>query len=189
MRIGSRYRGSSGWWGMVTLIATEAFLFIYLLFTYAYFAIENGRAWLPAELPSFKLAGPNTLILLASSGVVWWAERQMRQDKRRRTLMALIAALILAGIFFTVQLMEWKSKPYQLASTSYASVYFTITGFHLAHVLLGFVILALLAVWTAKGLFDDVRMAPLSIGIAYWHFVDAVWLVVFFVVYITPRFG
>jgi len=190
MRQGSLYRGSSGWWGVVTLIVTEAFLFAYLLFSYYYFAIEEGQKWLPAELPSFRLSGPNTLILIASSGVAWWTERELHQrDNRLRALAGLIGAIFLGAAFVAIQILEWKSKPFGPSSNSYGSIYFTVTGFHMAHVAAGLVMLAVLALWTGLGLFDRSRMAPVSIGVAYWHFVDVVWLTVFFTFYVTPRFG
>ncbi len=49
--IGSLDRRASGWWGMLTLILTDGFLFAYPLFSYYYFAVQHGRAWLPPELP------------------------------------------------------------------------------------------------------------------------------------------
>jgi cytochrome c oxidase subunit 1/cytochrome c oxidase subunit I+III len=78
-------------------------------------------------------------------------------------------------------------KPFGLSSHSYGSLYFTVTGFHMAHVLVGLLILGLLLFWSALGYFDRARMAPVSIGGVYWHFVDAVWLTVFFTFYVTPH--
>ena len=57
--VGSVGRRASGWWGMLTLVLTEAFLFAYLFFSYYYFAVQYGRTWLPAELPSFWFSVPN----------------------------------------------------------------------------------------------------------------------------------
>ena len=63
--VGSTDGREMGWWGMMTVIATEASLFGYLLFGYYYFAAQFGRAWLPDELPEFRLSLPNTVILIA----------------------------------------------------------------------------------------------------------------------------
>jgi heme/copper-type cytochrome/quinol oxidase subunit 3 len=57
------------------------------------------------------------------------------------------------------------------------------------HVIAGVIGLAAMLVWSIKGYFDRVRYAPIQIGSLYWHFVDAVWLCVFFTFYITPRLG
>lgn len=187
--IGSANRRASGWWGMLTLIVTEAFLFIYLLFSYYFFAIQHGRYWLPAELPSFHLSGPSTAILLLSSITMWWAERGARKDSLFRLGMGLLCSILLGAIFASIQLYEWSIKPFSFDSDSYGSLYFVITGFHLVHVLGGLLIMTTLLAWTLLGYFDKQRHAPITIGAVYWHFVDAVWLTVFFTFYITPYLG
>ena len=187
LSVGSIERRASGWWGMLTLILTEAFLFAYLLFSYYYFAVQYGRPWLPAELPSFRLSGPNTAILLLSSVAVWFGERGMRRGSRWRGILGLLVGLALGVVFVGIQLREWMDKPFGLASHSYGSLYFTVTGFHMAHVLVGLLVLGALLLWSALGYFDRARMAPVSIGAIYWHFVDAVWLTVFFTFYVTPH--
>jgi heme/copper-type cytochrome/quinol oxidase subunit 3 len=183
MAVGSIEWRASGWWGMLTLILTEAFLFAYLLFSYYYFAVQYGRPWLPA----FRLSGPNTLILLASSVAIWFGERGARQNVRWRLVLGLAVGLVLGAVFVGIQIVEWMDKPFGLSSHSYGSLYFTVTGFHLAHVVVGLVVLGLLLLWSALGYFDRARMAPVSIGGVYWHFVDAVWLTVFFTFYVTPH--
>jgi cytochrome c oxidase subunit 3 len=181
--VGSR---TSGWWGMMTLIATEAFLFVYLLFSYYYLAFHYGRAWLPAELPSFRLSGPDTVILIVSSVAVWFGERGARRGSRWQLVGGLLAGFILGALFVAIQIREWMEKPFGIDSHSYGSTYYTVTGFHLAHVVAGLLVLAALTLWSALGYFDRTRMAPVSIGAIYWHFVDAVWLTVFFTFYVTP---
>jgi cytochrome c oxidase subunit 3 len=88
-----------------------------------------------------------------------------------------------------VQVLEWHNKPYRLASSTYSSLYFTITGFHMAHVAVGLLMIAALFLWSVLGMFDRWRHAPVSIGAVYWHFVDAVWLAVFLTFYVTPHLG
>ena len=56
----------------------------------------------------------------------------------------------------------------------------------MAHVVVGLLVLLVLLLWSALGYFDRERHAPVAIGAIYWHFVDAVWLTVFFTFYITP---
>lgn len=185
--VGSIGRHAFGWWGMITLIMTEAALFSYLLFSYYYFDAQYGRSWLPDELPAFKLSGPNTIILVASSLALWWGESAMKRGDRRALALGLAAGVTLGLVFVGVQLAEWASKPFTLSSSTYGSVYFTLTGFHMAHVVAGEIMLVALLAWTLLGYFDDRRNAAVSTGILYWHFVDAVWLAVFFTIYVTPH--
>jgi len=103
-------------------------------------------------------------------------------------LTGLALTFLLGLAFLIVQLYEWKAKPYTPQSGSYGSLYFTITGFHMAHVTAGLIALLLVFVWCLSGYLDDRRHVPLLIGAAYWHFVDVVWLTVFFTFYLLPRF-
>jgi cytochrome c oxidase subunit III len=99
------------------------------------------------------------------------------------------AAAFLGIVFLIVQYFEWAEKKFTLASTGYSSLYFVITGFHMAHVVVGVFMLMALTVWSAMGYFNRFRYAHIHIGALYWHFVDAVWLAVFFTFYLTPLLG
>lgn len=184
--VGSKGRLSSGWWGMLVLIGTEAALFAYLLFSYYYVAVQRGAAWAPDTHPTMKLAGPNTLILLLSSVAVWWGEDGAKKGHRGRQLGGLGIGILLGVVFLVVQVFEWKAKTYSLTSGSYGSLYFTVTGFHMAHVVVGLLMLIAVWIWSALGLFNPRRHAPVSISSIYWHFVDVVWLAVFFSFYVSP---
>jgi heme/copper-type cytochrome/quinol oxidase subunit 3 len=185
--IGSIDRKASGWWAMIMLIITEAFLFIFLLFGYYYFAFATGRGWLPAKLPSFEYSGPNTGIAMASVVTMWLAERGAYRGRRWLLAAGLFATLVLGGFFVWIEWLDWQSVPFVLSSDSYSSLYFTIGGFHLAHLIGGLLIIVPLLLWSLLGFFDQRRLSAISIGALYWYFVVAVWLVVFFTFYVTPR--
>jgi len=80
-------------------------------------------------------------------------------------------------------------KPFVLGDSSYASLYFVTTGFHMAHVLIGLAVLAALFGWTLLDYFSPRRQLAVSAGVIYWHFVDIVWLCVFTTYYVTPYLG
>ena len=185
--VGSAGKKSTGFWGVWTLIATEGSLFIYLLFSYYYSYFQTPLAHPPEGHPSLKLALPNTFILLSSSVFVWWSERGIRHRYALKWQCLLMAiAIALGAIFLGVQTEEWKAKSYGMTTNLYGSLYFTITGFHMAHVVVGLIILSLLLLWMALGYFNDRRLSPVSIGGLYWHFVDVVWLFIFFSLYLLP---
>jgi heme/copper-type cytochrome/quinol oxidase subunit 3 len=187
--VGSPGHKAGGWFGMMTLIVTEASLFLYLLFSYYYFALWGNGAFVPSPLPKFELALPDTAILLLSSLTVWWGERGTRKSSRRQIALGLIATIVLGAVFVAIQLIEWAQKPFHFNSSAYSALYFTVTGFHMVHVVVGLIILASLLVWDWLGYFDRRRHAPFAIGAVYWHFVDVVWLAVFFTIYVTPHLG
>jgi len=184
--VGSEGKHSGGWWGVLALIATEASLFAYLLFTYFYLASQSEQRWPPEGLPALLVPGVNTVILLSSSVFVWASERCIQLRQSQWSLASMALAFILGVCFVAVQLNEWSKKGYDMASNLYGSLYFTITGFHMLHVIVGLVILMALLLWMALGYFDHRRYAAVSIGGLYWHFVDVVWLFVFTSLYLTP---
>ncbi len=174
---------------MLTLIATEAALFAYLLFSYFYLASHALGAWPPSGAPNLRIAGPGTLILISGSVVMWWGERGIKRGNRRQLQLGLCAALALGIIFLAMQGFEWHGEPFNLPTGVYSSLYFTITGFHMLHVIVGLLMLSVLLLWNSFGYFSADRHSAASIGATYWHFVTIVWLAVFFTIYIAPRLG
>ncbi|MGH7025693.1 MAG: cytochrome c oxidase subunit 3 [Caulobacteraceae bacterium] len=184
--VGSLGRNSVGWWGVLCLIATEGSLFAYLLFSYYFIYVQRGAAWLPDPHPALTLSGPNTLILLSSSVAVWWGEEGVKKGARGQHLGGLGVGILLGAAFLVVQAFEWKSKTFGLDSGSYGSLFFTITGFHMAHVIVGVLILCVVFAWSALGYFGPRHHARVSVAAIYWHFVDVVWLFVFSTFYLSP---
>ena len=182
---------ASGWWAMIFVVFTEASLFAYLLFSYFYLAVQPHLpgTFPQGGMPSLALALPDTVILLLSSAAVAWAQFNIERDDNKRLCWGLGIGAVLGMIFVVVQYFEWAGKSFGLASSTYSSLYFTITGFHMAHVVVGVIMLWALFAWSYMGYFNRVRYAHIHIGALYWHFVDAVWLAVFFTFYITPLLG
>ena len=189
LSVGPIGRHGVGLWGVGTLIATEAALFSYLLFSYYYIGATAPSGWVLESHPPLKLALPNTIILLLSSLFAWIGERGVLDLRRNKALFGFAVAFLLGAVFTAIQFVEWHSKPFQLGTSSYASLYFVTTGFHIAHVLIGLLVLAALFVWTALDYFSPRRRLTVSAGVLYWHFVDIVWLFVFTTYYVTPLLG
>jgi heme/copper-type cytochrome/quinol oxidase subunit 3 len=189
--VGAMDTRASGWWAMIFVVFTEAALFAYLLFSYFYVAVQPHMpgTFPQGGNPSLKLALPNTLVLLASSVAVGWAQLGIERGRPRRLIWGLAIGILLGIVFLVVQYFEWAGKAFGLSSSAYASLYFTVTGFHMAHVIVGVLILSALLLWSVLGYFNRVRFVHVHIGALYWHFVDAVWLAVFFTFYLTPLLG
>ena len=187
--VGPIGRHGIGYWGVGMLIATEAALFAYLLFAYYYTGATAQRGWVLEAKPALTLALPNTVLLLASSVVAWIGERGILDRHRAKALLGFGGAFVMGAVFAAVQGHEWTSKPFDLGTSSYASLYFVTTGFHMAHVIIGLGVLAALFTWTALDYFSPRRRLTISAGVLYWHFVDAVWLFVFFTYYVSPYLG
>jgi cytochrome c oxidase subunit 3 len=182
---------ASGWWAMIFTVFTEASLFTYLLFSYYYLAVQPHAPGTFPEggAPPLGVAALNTVILLASSVAVGWAQLGIEHNRKWRLVAGLGTGALLGIVFLVIQWFEWGNRPFGLASTPYSSLYYVVTGFHMAHVVVGVLMLLALTFWSYQGMFNSRRFAHIHIGALYWHFVDAVWLAVFFTFYVTPLLG
>ena len=185
--IASDGQNSTAWLGLLCLIATEGSLFAYLLFGYAYFGVQQPASWLPTTDPSLTYALPGTVVLLSSSGTIWWSEQGMKKGDPRQHLIGLAATIALGIGFAVLEVLDWRSQPFSLSSRAYGSFYFVITGFHMAHVVVGVALLTAVLAWSSAGYFNKRRHIHLTISGAYWHFVDVVWVFVFTTFFIVPH--
>ncbi len=184
-------RYSAAWWGMVCVIATEASFFAYLLASYFYLASMSANPWPTGGLPALTLGIINTVILIVSSVVLESARRRAERD-RTGVLRTGIGITILLGIvFLLIQGVEYSHKGFTPTTDAYGSLFFTITGFHGAHVLVGIIMLATLFFRGSRAAARGLNSGWLSVAnvTMYWHFVDIVWLAVFTSLYITPYLG
>jgi heme/copper-type cytochrome/quinol oxidase subunit 3 len=97
------------------------------------------------------------------------------------------AAVALGILFLALQAVEYGREHASATHDAYGSLFYTITGFHGAHVLVGLVMLVVVLVRALKGHFAAGRHEAVSNAALYWHFVDAVWLAVFTSLYVTPH--
>jgi heme/copper-type cytochrome/quinol oxidase subunit 3 len=179
---------STGWAAAIFLLISEASIFAYLFFTYFYFSVQPNYEWAPGP-PSFTFAAPQTAVVLIGAATSWWADRSASRGEMARVMIALAITIVLGAAFIALQFADWFSKPFTLASSPYSSNYFVVSGFHLAHFVVGLLMFLVLLLWTWLGYFDSVRHLPITIGALYWYFLTVIWLAVFFVLYCTPRFA
>jgi heme/copper-type cytochrome/quinol oxidase subunit 3 len=187
--VGPIGRHGVGWWGISTLIVSEAALFGYLLFAYFYTGATAPAGWLLEPAPRLTLALPNTILLLLSSVVAWWAEQGIVKRRRPQALIGFGVAFLMGAGFIAVQWLEWRSKTFSLGTSSYASLYFVTGGVHIAHVLVGLVILIVIFGWTALDFFSPQRRLVVSAAVLYWYFITIASVLVFSTYYLTPYLG
>lgn len=176
------------WWGMICLFATEGVLFAYLIFSYAYLGSQGFQPWPPSgKPPSLLLAVPATILLIGSSLVLEWSRKRARERRTQPALIALAIAIVMGAGFVLLSLREWSDKSFKLATDSYSSIYFVMTGIHLTHVALGLFALIVVFLWSLTGRMHAGHEQHRTLVTIYWHFVDIVWLFIFATVYISPR--
>ena len=177
---------STAWWGMAFFIITEATLFAYLFFSYYYLGSRHSR-WPPNGAPELELAVINTIILVLSSIPMWFAERVVRRG-RMAFFSYLLGAVLLMGVaFLIIEATEWSRQSFTPATNAYSSLFYTITGFHFAHVTLGLLMIVELLYRALVKRIDVRRPLAVKNVAAYWHFVGLVWVVLFLTIYLSPR--
>ena len=179
-----------GWWAMALVCMSEAALFAYFLAGYFYLGAANP-AWPPAgtEKPKLEIPLIMTTLLVSSSIVLIVAEKQ-REHGKRAIYRAGSALTMLLGIgFLALQATEYREKLRSMGPTehAYASLFYTITGAHGAHVAFGLLLLLYTLLRDATGRVDPERPIVVKVSSLYWHFVDAVWLVILVSLYLSPR--
>ena len=175
--------------GMVLFVASEAMFFA--AFFAAFFTIRsNANAWPPPIIGPRKIdiATILTFILVASSGTVQLSLRTIRQGKVRTAQVWLGATLLLGVTFLALQLYDYSQLGFGLKDGTFGTLFYVMTGIHMAHVLGGVVFLAIVFGQTTGGLLSREHHDPLAAGAIYWDFVDVVWLCLFAAFYLlTPR--
>ncbi|QHJ12449.1 Cytochrome c oxidase subunit 3 [Paraglaciecola mesophila] len=130
----------------------------------------------------------NTVILLISSVTCHFAHVALEENKRGRLKLMLGITVLLGAIFMTLQVEEYihayQEMGLTLQSGIYGNTFFLLTGFHGLHVTLGAIILFIMLLRIFKGHFTPDDHFAFQAGSWYWHFVDVVWVMLFFFVYI-----
>ena len=129
----------------------------------------------------------NTIFLVTSSVTVTIAHEHLKHDNRSKFNLWLSISLVLAFIFLCLQVYEYFHAYTELGLTLdsgvYGSTFFLLTGFHGAHVTLGTIMLSVMLLRSLKGHFKKDDHFGFEAASWYWHFVDVVWVGLFFFVY------
>ncbi|MCP3374515.1 cytochrome c oxidase subunit 3 family protein [Bradyrhizobium cajani] len=134
-----------------------------------------GQATLDAHL-----AGLNTIVLVTSGWAAARGTAAARAGDKRAARGWLLGAMALGGVFIAIKLFEYAGEIGQgigLETSSFFTLYFLLTGFHLLHVGLGIVILAVVS--------RGAEAAGVETGTAFWHMVDLLWIVMFPIIYLV----
>nr|ALF03917.1 cytochrome c oxidase subunit III [Trichuris suis] len=171
---------------MLLFLLSEAFFFLsfFWMFTSTVLVPELSF-WPPSNLsmPSF-IGAPslNTILLVASSATVTLSHYE-KDLNNSFSLVWLIVTLILSSLFLTVQYIEYQSLPFNFTSGVGGSIFFMATGFHGSHVMLGSLILIACSALMYKNFYTNNSLLSYELAIWYWHFVDAIWLMLYTIFY------
>jgi len=172
--------------GMWLFLASEVMFFGGLISAFLHYKVNNPST--EGALLDVPLVGVNTFVLLTSSFTVVLGLSAIRQGDRRGLVRFLAATVLLGVAFLGGQAYEFVSlygHGVTLNGSLFGSTFFTLTGFHGLHVLIG-LIWALSTLYGAlRGRYAADRYEGVEVFGLYWHFVDVVWIVLFTIIYLV----
>ena len=190
---------SSAKLGMWLFLAQEVLFFSALFVAYGVFRMLHPEMFLDANSHlSWELGFTNTLVLIFSSFTMVMAVRSAQVSQKKATFWYLLITLICAGIFMLIKAIEYNSKIQHGYLPSlwftgeglydnmhiFFGIYFTMTGLHGLHVLIGMGLIVWLIIKNNRGEFHSKYFTDLENVGLYWHLVDLVWIFLFPLLYL-----
>ena len=189
-------QGSAGWKlpyrgkvGMACLIVAESAIFTIFVVAYLFYAGKSLSGPTPREVLEIPIFF--TICLLSSSVTIHFAARFLERGKRVGFLSLWFLTIVLGVLFMYGTAREWYRLIYEhgltISSNLFGTTYYSLVGLHAFHVTAGLLMLMIVLLFALAGRVGSEQSARVEVLSMYWHFVDAVWVVVFTVVYVLGR--
>ena len=176
---------------MLFFLLSEGTFFAFLIIAYVYYHAVSNTGVMAARVLDPLKTGIYTIFLLSSSVTVWRAEKGLRRGSQGAFRGWLLVTIILGVVFLFGQGSEYLhlyAEDVTISRDIFGTSFFTLTGFHGLHVLLGVIALAVIFVLALKGDFAEKHSSAVETVALYWHFVDWIWVVIFSVIYLWTVF-
>jgi len=180
------YRGTVG---MTCLIFAESAIFTIFVVAYLFYVGKSLTGPTPREVLETPIFF--TVCLLSSSLTIHLAGKFLERGKRSGFLALWFLTIVLGGLFLYGTGQEWHRLIYEhgltISTNLFGTTYYSLVGLHASHVIAGLVMLSIVLFFGLAGRVGPEQAARVDVLSMYWHFVDAVWVVVFTVVYVLGR--
>ena len=180
------YRGKVG---ILALILTETAFFSIFVVAYIFYIGKSLSAPFPKDVLSPPIV--NTICLLSSSVTIVLAIRALRVNSIRTFGIWWLVTFALGVEFLAGTALEWHRLIYRegltISTNLFGTTYYSLVGLHALHVTVGLLLILLVMILTVLGYMDRRHIERTDVLSWYWHFVDAVWVVVFLTVYVIGR--
>lgn len=186
MPMSPRLRGRVG---MFCLIAAESTIFTIFVVAYLYYAGKSINGPTPREVLDVPIF--ISICLFSSSFTIVRAEKAIDRGNTKVFAGCLLGTIVLGAIFVVGSLREWYRLIYEhgvtISSSLFGTTFYSLVGLHLSHVIVGLTLLSTVLVFALLGWVRQEHAERIGVLALYWHFVDAVWVVVLSVVYFIAR--
>ncbi len=176
---------------MWVFLGSDCLFFGSLIATYMVYRGQSLAGPYPIDIINVPVTTISTFVLLMSSFAMVQALAATHADNKRGIVGWLVATAVLGAIFIGFQIVEFntfKNEGLTLGGNLFGATFFTLTGFHCAHVTLGIIWLVAMAIVANKGRVGPNSALDIELLGLYWHFVDIVWIVIFTLLYLIAGF-
>ena len=176
---------------MWVFLGSDCLFFGSLIATYMVYRGQSLVGPYPIDIIDVPVSTISTLVLLCSSFAMVQALAATNRDDQKGIQLWLLATAFMGSIFIGFQVYEFnafREEGLRIDTNLFGSTFFTLTGFHGAHVTLGIVWLLSLFIIARKGRLGPRTALDVEIAGLYWHFVDIVWIVIFTLLYLIGGF-
>ena len=176
---------------MWVFLGSDCLFFGALIATYMVYRGQSLAGPYPIDIINVPVTTISTFVLLMSSFAMVQALAATHADNKRGIVGWLVATAVLGAIFIGFQVVEFntfKNEGLTLGGNLFGATFFTLTGFHGAHVTLGIIWLVAMAIVANKGRVGPNSALDIELLGLYWHFVDIVWIVIFTLLYLIAGF-
>ena len=174
---------------IVCLILTETCLFSIFVVAYLFYLGKSLTGPTPREV--LELPVLSTICLLSSSLTITLAERAFKNERQGLFKILWLLTVGLAAVFLTLTAVEWRTLIYQkgltISTNLFGTTFYSLVGLHASHVIVGLCLLSLVFIFSLTRSLTQMHRERIQMISWYWHFVDAVWVIVFTVVYVIGR--
>jgi cytochrome c oxidase subunit III len=174
---------------MACLIIAESAIFTIFVVAYLFYIGKSLTGPTPREVLEVPIF--YTICLLSSSLTIHYAGKFLQRGNRPAFLALWSLTIVLGGLFLFGTGREWHRLIYErgltISTNLFGTTYYSLVGLHAFHVTVGMIMLSIVAVFAFAGRLGAEHARRIDVLSMYWHFVDAVWVVVFTVVYVLGR--
>jgi len=174
---------------MAGLIIAESAIFTIFVVAYLFYIGKSLTGPAPREVletPIFY-----SICLLSSSTTIHLSEKSLERGRQAEFLGLWFVTLVLGALFLYGTAVEWRRLIYErgltISTNLFGTTYYSLVGLHAFHLTVGLVMLGIVLIFGLNGRVGRAQSSRVGVLSMYWHFVDAVWVVVFVVVYVLGR--
>jgi cytochrome c oxidase subunit III len=175
--------------GMACLIIAESAIFTIFVVAYLFYVGKSLSGPTPREVLETPIFF--TICLLSSSLTIHFAGKFLERGRQGAFLLLWLLTIVLGALFLYGTGHEWYRLIYEhgltISTNLFATTYYSLVGLHAFHVTAGLIMLSIVLLCGLAGRVGPEQSARVDVLSLYWHFVDAVWVVVFTVVYVVGR--